>query len=279
MKHKTGIIGGAVAVLIVSLGAVIYPLISDYIESRMLQEVSSDAVSQTEAMASDDRQAMREAARQYNDTLRSGVADDSGVQGKSWYQSLLNVTDDGLMGILLIPCIDVSVPIYHGTDTLDQGIGHVYGTSLPIGGAGTHAALSGHSGMAGQRMLTDLPNMKIGDFFFIRILGDTLTYRVDQIKTVLPEDISDLQIDPDEDYVTLITCTPYGVNSHRLLVRGVRVPDTDEKEIAVQTKPASASTWWQKYLTALLAGLLAAAMVIAVVLIVRTVRKRKKPQG
>ena len=127
------------------------------------------------------------------------------------------------------------MPIYHGTDntTLSKGIGHLYGTSLPVGGKGTHAALSGHSGMAGQRMLSDLDQLVIGDCFTLRVLGKNLTYQADQIKIVLPEDVSDLAIDPEKDYVTLVTCTPYGINSHRLLVRGHRV-ETPEETLSIR---------------------------------------------
>ena len=175
------------------------------------------------------------------------------------------------MGVLEIPKIDVTLPIYHGTDntTLSKGIGHLYGTSLPVGGKGTHAALSGHSGMAGQRMLSDLDQLVIGDCFTLRVLGKKLTYQADQIKIVLPEDVSDLAIDPEKDYVTLVTCTPYGVNTHRLLVRGVRVA---EQEMPVYNK--APSTWYRQYGYGILAGLIAAVLLMSIPFFIRH-RKRK----
>ena len=177
------------------------------------------------------------------------------------------------MGVLEIPKIDVTLPIYHGTDnfTLSKGIGHLYGTSLPVGGKGTHAALSGHSGMAGQRMLSDLEQLVIGDCFTVRVLNKKLTYKVDQLKKVLPEDVSDLAIEPDKDYVTLVTCTPYGVNTHRLLVRGVRVA---EQAMPVYNK--APSTWYRQYGYGILAGLIAAVLLMSIPFFIRH-RKRKFP--
>lgn len=291
MKHKAWIIGLAIIVLVLSLGAIIYPLISNHIDSQMQQEVVASAATKVEAFPDDELLAMREAAEQYNRVLCSGTISGKDIydlyadkeQGKPLYDTLLNVTDDGLMGILEIPIIDITVPIYHGTETevLSQGVGHIYGTSLPIGGTGTHVAVSGHSGMAGQRMLTDLPDMEIGNIFFIHILGETLTYQVDQIKTVLPDDISDLAIDPEKDYVTLITCTPYGVNTHRLLVRGVRIENAsiDEEKIFEETQSAHFSTWTQEYMWALFKGFLVVVTVAIVILIAKAICQRKKPQA
>lgn len=169
-------------------------------------------------------------AATYNKELTEAVEllDDPFMQSEELdnndYNIILNATADGVMAYLEIPSINVMLPIYHGVDNgeLLKGIGHLPETSLPVGGESTHTVLAGHSGMSNARLLTDLPKIKEGDIFYIHVYGRTLTYTVDQIKTVLPTDTSDLTIIPGEDYVTLVTCTPYGVNTHRLLVRGTR---------------------------------------------------------
>jgi len=147
-----------------------------------------------------------------------------GDEERAVYEGLMNVAGNGVMGYIEIPSINVYLPIYHGVskDVLAIGVGHLPETSLPVGGPSTHAVLAGHSGMSNARLFTDLPDVVKGDVFYIHVYNRTLTYTVDQIKTVVPTDTRDLVIFPDQDYVTLVTCTPYGVNSHRLLVRGTR---------------------------------------------------------
>ncbi|HEM4941986.1 TPA: class C sortase, partial [Streptococcus suis] len=141
------------------------------------------------------------------------------------YDSILNITDTGIMGYVEIPKLQTMLPIYHGTDdaVLQVAVGHLAGTSLPIGGQGSHAAISGHRGLPSAKLFSDLDQLAIGDTFMIQVLDNTLTYEIDKIITVTPDDVSPLMIDPNEDFVTLVTCTPYGVNSHRLLVRGHRI--------------------------------------------------------
>lgn len=149
-----------------------------------------------------------------------------------------------------IPKIGVHLPVEHGmsADTLEKSVGHVVGTSLPVGGANTHAVLSAHSGMASSKLFSDIDQLAEGDIFYIHVLGDTLTYQVDNIATVLPTDTSLLQIEDGKDLVTLVTCTPFGVNTHRLLVRGHRVPYTPETAEEITATPASYS-WTRHYLT------------------------------
>ena len=144
-----------------------------------------------------------------------------------WYSSLLNVTDTGVMCYVSIPSIKIKLPVYHGTDekTLALGVGHMEGSSLPVGGIGTHAVMSGHSALPSARLFTDLSNITTGDLFYIHVLDRILTYRVVDIETVLPDDFSHFEIDPEKDMCTLVTCTPYGVNTHRLLVIGERLLD------------------------------------------------------
>lgn len=253
-------------VCVLSIVAVLYPPVSESI-SRYRQKEIMIAADKCIAAESDEKLTVEyAAAEEYNRCLLSGGQ-------LSPYSDLLNLSGDGIMGVLEIPKISVTLPIYHGTDniTLSKGIGHLYGTSLPVGGEGTHAALSGHSGMAGQRMLSDLEQLVIGDCFTVRVLNKKLTYQADQIKIVLPEDVSDLAIDPEKDYVTLVTCTPYGVNTHRLLVRGVRVAEQE-----TQTYSKAPSTWYRQYGYGILAGLIAAVLLMSIPFFIRH-RRRKFP--
>lgn len=189
------------------------------------------------------------------------------------YADLVNPDGSGLMGYLEIPKIDVNLPIYHGTspDVLTAGVGHLQPTSLPVGGAGTHAVLSAHTGVAGRKLFTDLDQLREGDTFYIHVLGEVLAYRVDDIRVVQPDDVSTLTIDPAADKVTLVTCTPYGVNDHRLLVTGSRTeynPDEANAEVSV---PVTATSWFMDYLRAILIW----AGVIVVVLLVRWLHRRR----
>ena len=176
-----------------------------------------------------------EAADRYNATLASGLAGitwDGRNEAETGYDSLLNLAGDGVMGTVEIPVLGTELPIAHGTDarTLEHYVGHV-----PVGGQNTHAVLSGHSGMAASRMFSDLEKLRPGDCFVIRVLGQELCYRIDQIETVLPDDTSGLGIERGKDYVTLVTCTPCGVNTHRLLVRGVRIPKEEMPALPAET--------------------------------------------
>lgn len=154
------------------------------------------------------------------------------------YESLLDVSGTGVMGYVEIPSINVSLPIYHGTDNtiLQIGVGHIEGTSLPVGGASTHCAVSGHRGLTSSKLFTDIDQMAEGDTFKLYVLGETLTYEVDQIRIVLPDELNDLKIEEGQDYCTLITCTPYGVNSHRLLIRGHRIANDAQGLIVEDVK-------------------------------------------
>ena len=194
------------------------------------------------------------------------------------YNSQLDIAGNGIIGYVIIPKIQVNLPIYHGTDAevLDRGVGHLLGSSLPVGGENTHAILSGHSGMASQKMFTDLEQLVPGDDFYLNVLNETLAYQVTEINTVLPYETDLLGIVPGEDLCTLVTCTPYGINTHRLLVRGSRIPQEEAavlEEENVATEPA-ASTWEAKYLQGLLVGCGAAG--IAGLLMLAATRIRKK---
>lgn len=198
--------------------------------------------------------------------------------GEDEYISILNVNNDSVIGIVTIPCIDVKLPIYHGTDAeiLEKGVGHLEGTSFPAGGSGTHAVLTGHTGLSSAKMFTDLTQLEEGDYFFITCLDRNVAYVVDQIRVVDPTDVSNLAIIPDGDYCTLVTCTPYGVNSHRLLVRGIRTAyEEDIKEHTVE-KGASESQWMLEYKKSVILCFSAAGMILVISVIVRRVKDRKE---
>ena len=212
----------------------------------------------------------------YNTALVPGTADDAYsrevlLAASEDYEDLLNIAGNGIMGFVVIPKISVNLPIYHGTDTqtLAAGVGHLLGSSLPVGGESTHTILSGHSGMASQKMFTDLEQLVVGDVFYLHILNETLAYQVVEINTVLPYDTSLLGIVPGEDLCTLVTCTPYGVNTHRLLVCGSRIPYEEAEQLMEETasEEATASTWEEKYLQGIVLGIAAALVLILVIAI------------
>jgi sortase A len=211
----------------------LYPKVSQWLNSLHQSEIIADY---TDSIGGLDDEAIEQElrrAKEYNEDLTEAVSmadpfeDESAVTGNGDfddYANILNYTAEGVMGYIEIPKINVLLPIYHGvsSDVLSKGIGHLPETSLPVGGESTHAVLAGHSGMSNARLFTDLSKLSEGDTFYIHVYNKTLAYTIDQIKTVLPTDTSDLTISPYKDYVTLVTCTPIGVNSHRLLVRGTR---------------------------------------------------------
>jgi sortase A len=221
----------AVAVLtfLLGCGLVSYPVVSQWLNNLHQSEVIATYTDTVEALDDSDIAQELDRARKYNADLTEAVSMADPFQAQEAaengdYASILNYTAEGVMGYLEIPKINVLLPIYHGvgSDVLMKGVGHLPETSLPVGGESTHAVLAGHSGMSNARLFTDLSKLSAGDVFYIHVYGQTLTYTVDQIQKVLPTDTSDLTIRPGKDYVTLVTCTPIGVNSHRLLVRGTR---------------------------------------------------------
>lgn len=214
--------------MIGALGLIAYPTFSDW-WNRMHQSYAvASYVEHAEDMSAAERKAMLDAAHAYNERLvtnsdRWHMTDEQ----KREYDATLDVTGTGIMGYVTIPRIKVKLPVYHGTSdgVLQIAAGHLAGTSLPVGGATTHAVVSGHTGLPSARLLTGLDELQKGDTFAFHVLDETYTYQVDQISVVLPSEISKLNIESGADYATLITCTPYGVNSHRLLVRGHRIPN------------------------------------------------------
>lgn len=259
---------------VMAAGLLLYPLIGELVSEKYHSDVETTYTAAIEDTADVGLTAQRQAAEQYNAMLSGVAAISEGGASAPPLAYTEQLTVGGVMCYVDIPKINVYLPVQHGTDaeTLERAVGHVVGTSLPVGGSSTHAVLSAHSGMASSKLFSDIDQLAVGDTFYIHVLGDTLAYKVDTINTVLPTDTSLLQIEDGKDYVTLVTCTPFGVNTHRLLVRGHRVPYLPEQEAASVAEKPTASSWTQHYLTGLAIGLGAVAVVGGAYFLVR--RKR-----
>ena len=233
-KHFTTIL--LVLILLTGVSLLLYPTVSDYWNSFHQSQAIASYVEAVAEIDNTDYEKMWQEAVAYNEKLKENSGRWTPTDEElEEYGRLLNVSDTGIMGYIEIPKIKVSLPIYHGTDEaiLQIAIGHIPGSSLPVGGKGTHCVVSGHRGLPSAKLFTDLDQLEEGDLFMMRILDETLTYEVDQVRIVEPEELSDLEIDEDKDLCTLVTCTPYGINSHRLLVRGHRVENLKEDTIRV----------------------------------------------
>ena len=277
------IIALAVLLFLAALLITLYPLISNYVNDKYQSLVRTSFEQQVEEL---DDSALTEAlaaAQAYNDSLSPLRYSREAVESAEVdYENQLNPNGSGIMGYVQVPKLDIDLPIYHGTaeSVLEQGVGHLIGSSLPIGGEGCHIVLTGHSGVAGKRLFSDLDQLAPGDVFYLRVLNESLAYQVSEINTVLPHETELLVPVAGEDLCTLVTCYPYGVNTHRLLVRGTRIP-YEEAEQVVQEAEAEAvpvkSTWKEQYRNGLLIGggsALAAVVTVLVIAIIR--RKRRK---
>ena len=254
MENNRKAIIATLILFVIAVLVTVYPVISNFLYDKHRSRVQTEYFAAIEQIDDAAIQRARQEAEVYNALLAKGVSpafsDDQLNAAAVSYAELLNLNGDGTMCYIEIPAIAVKLPVAHGTEasTLENAIGHVVGTSLPIGGSGTHAVLSGHSGMAGQMMFTDLHELKAGDMVYIHVLNEVLAYEVESTETVLPEDTSGLSIAQDRDQLTLITCTPIGVNTHRLLVHCSRVPYVPETAQAeAETEPVS-SSWQRQYL-------------------------------
>ena len=270
MKNKIKII---ICVLIFAAGlsVMLYPAVSNYLHQRHQMGVIDDYREQTEKMSQEQIEALKNDARRYNERLADIAINGSASETSSdlEYQNLLNISGD-VMAYITIPVCDISLPIRHGCgeEVLQKSAGHIPESSLPIGGENTHAVITAHRGLPSAKLFTNIDSLKEGDLFFIHGVDETLAYKVDQIKVVLPDDISYLQITPGKDYVTLVTCTPYGINTHRLIVRGERteyVQEVEEKQVAEARKKHN------RTVLLYVIGIIAA---ILVMLIVYFIRKR-----
>lgn len=243
-RHGTTII--LLLVLLVGLSLVLYPSFSNWWNSLHQSRAVASYVEQVAHIDDDQYDAIWNAAWEYNlsllDRPNSFILSQ---EQKAEYEALLDIGGTGIMGYIEVPAIDVTLPIYHGTDeaVLQVAVGHLEWTSLPVGGSSSHCVLSGHRGLPSAQLFTDLDKLVLGDVFLMRVLDEVLTYEVDQIRIVEPYEVEDLHIAQGKDYCTLVTCTPYGINSHRLLVRGHRIENREEARTirvtadAIQIRP------------------------------------------
>lgn len=224
-----------VLIFFVGLSLLLYPIISDYWNSFHQSRAIATYAEEVAELDDEDYEKMWQEAEAYNQKLSNQPNRWNLTEEEEEYNRVLDIGGTGIMGYIEIPEIKVSLPIYHGTDegVLQIAVGHIPGSSLPVGGIGTHSVVSGHRGLPSARLFTNLDELNEGDVFMIRVLDETLTYEVDKISIVEPDDLTGLGIDPELDLCTLVTCTPYGVNSHRLLVRGHRIANLEDDSIRV----------------------------------------------
>lgn len=258
--------------LLVGLSILNYPFISQLVNRRSESQAVESYEKQTDILEDEKKRIIKQEAEAYNKELlekQTGVSDGFSMQNKrdDIYEEILNPSGDGIMGVLRIPKIQVYLPVYHGTSAkvLEEGVGHLYGSSFPTGGEGTHSVLSSHRGLPSKTLFTDLDQIKEGDLFFLDILGEEMAYRVEAILTVEPEETDALEIIPGKDYVTLVTCTPYGINSHRLLVRGERI-SWEEKDKEPEENEAYGIWRWMKILFIVSAVVILAAGILLIVI-------------
>lgn len=260
--------------LLAGLSLLLYPFLADYWNSMHQSRAIATYRNAVTELDNNDYEGMLEEAQAYNDAL-PGNPDRflPSEEEHQRYENLLSISEDGIIGYVEIPSIHVSLPFYHGTDEdiLQVAAGHIEGSSLPVGGEGTHCVISGHRGLPSARLFTDLDQLSEGDIFTLRVLDETLTYEVDQIHVVEPDDVTYLSIEEDKDLCTLVTCTPYGVNSHRLLVRGHRV---ENREDGVMRIIADAMQIDPRFVAPVVgAPILLAALLV---MILRPLRRRKR---
>ncbi len=268
----------AVLVFLAGFCVLFYPTFADLWNQARQNSLMNDYEQAVEKATVEDSSAMWEAAKAYNASLDPSFRDaftGQDLDASDVYWSLLDPLGTGIMGYVQIPKIGVKLPIYHGTSesVLAQGLGHLSGTSLPTGGLGTHCVLSGHRGLPSALLLTDLDQLVVGDRFTLTVMDQKMAYEVDQVLVVDPTDVSSLTVDANQDYVTLVTCTPYGVNTQRLLVRGHRVEWVDEPQVTVAQQVSANLGWRSK----LLIAIVAAGAVGIVVVLVR--RKNERVKG
>lgn len=287
MKKKAGNLVICI-IFLAGLSLLLYPFVANQWNNYRQKQLISNyeqVVSDKEAAEGIDYDAERKKAEEYNEALLPCVLPDSFALAESSgvdpvYMNTLNIAGDEMMGSVEIPKINIKIPIYHTTeeDVLNKGAGHLEGSSLPVGGANTHAVISAHRGLPSASLFTDLDQMKVGDHFLLHVLDETLCYEVDKISVVKPEDTTALAVEDGQDLVTLLTCTPYGVNTERLLVRGHRVPYVEE-EVKEEKTVLSGSSLHTNYLLWVFVGLSVTALFIFVLYLKETKLKRRANKG
>lgn len=274
MKKRTGspITLLLILILLAGVSLLLYPTVSDYWNSFHQSRAIASYAEQVANIDDAQYEELWDAARDYNQSLLHRPNDFIlSDEQQEIYKSLLNIGGNGIMGYIEIPVIDVMLPIYHGTkeSVLQIAVGHLDWTSLPVGGAGSHCVLSGHRGLPSARLFTDLDKLKVGDVFMLHVLNEILTYEIDQILIVEPQDTDPLLIEPGKDLCTLITCTPYGINSHRMLVRGHRIESQEEpKDIRITADAVR--------IEPLMVAPIVAVPILLVLLIILLLPKQKK---
>lgn len=287
MKKKSSKIV-IILIFLAGLSLLLYPLVANQWNNHRQKQLISNyesVVADKEAAGNIDYAAEMKKAEAYNDALLPSILPDSfavaeaQTEADSSYENSLNIAGDGMMGIVEIPKIDIKLPIYHGTsdEVLQKAAGHLEGSSLPIGGENTHAVISAHRGLPSASLFTDLDQLEIGDHFLIHVLDETLCYEVDQILVVDPEDTSALAVEDGEDLMTLLTCTPYGVNTQRLMVRGHRVP-YEEQTVADEQTPLSGLSLHTNYLLWFIVGIVVTGVFI-LILFIREKKLQKRAAG
>lgn len=287
MKKKAGNLVICI-IFLAGLSLLLYPFVANQWNNHRQKQLISgyeQVVSEKEAAEGIDYDAERKKAEDYNEALLPCVLPDSFALAESSgvdpvYMNTLNIAGDEMMGSVEIPKINIKIPIYHTTEeeVLNKGAGHLEGSSLPVGGANTHAVISAHRGLPSASLFTDLDQLKEGDHFLIHVLNETLCYEVDKISVVKPEDTSALAVEDGQDLVTLLTCTPYGVNTERLLVRGHRVPYVEE-EVKEEKTVLSGSSLHTNYLLWVFVGLSVTALFVFVLYLKETKLKRRANKG
>lgn len=269
-------------VLVVAFAVLLYPTVSSYVNEKNGSKVVSNYDAESVRLSNAEKEKMLEDARAYNKEMLSNIdLIDPFSQGETnideRYENLLNMDGSGMMGYIRIPKIKVEIPIYHGTSesVLQAGVGHFWGTSLPVGGESTHTVLTGHRGLPTKTLFTNMDKLVEGDVFYIKVLDETLAYKVDQILTVLPEETEALSIVPGKDYATLVTCTPYAINTHRLLVRGHRILYEEAVKIEKNTSTGIELSFTTKVLIVTL-GIIFIGLIIAMLYSLYDKRRRKK---
>lgn len=279
----------AAVLFLLALGLTLYPVVSNWYSQRHQSQIQTAYREVLEQTDTAELERIRERAFAYNAAITPGAAEEAYSQeailtASNNYVNQLNVGGRGIMGYVVIPKISVNLPIYHGTgsDSLDRGTGHLLGSSLPVGGEGTHAIITGHSGMASQKMFTDLEQLQEGDVFYLRVLDEVLAYQVDAIHTVLPHDTTYLGIVPGQDLCTLVTCTPTGINTHRLLVQGSRIPYEPVQEVedtVLSPEQKVESHWEEQYWLGIRLGLAAMVSIVLLLNVLLYLRKKKPQKG
>ena len=272
-------------IILTGISLLLYPWISNWLYQSQADSEVNVYHEKVEQMGDAEKEAELKRAEDYNRNLNQAqvtltdpfIADQQQEAEGLEYDSLLNLSGNGMMGYIEIPTISVNLPVYHGTaaSTLETGVGHLEGSSLPVGGEGTHAVLTGHTGLNKAKLFTDLTEVKKGDLFFLHVSGRDMAYEVNEIKIIEPEDIITLLVRPGEDLVTLVTCTPYGVNTHRLCVTGTRTEYTEDIHRTVMDKGSSVkdSIWMRTYRKAVIVGIV---LSVGIILIIRLVQKRRR---